>query len=196
MSPPRRSAESTVELRKRLVEHALSVIEREGADALTMRSLATEADCSVGLVYKVFTDRRELVEAILERELAELVELLDRLMDRAGRYTVGANLAWFANQFIASPAAPLVREAAATEQDSGSPPESHHGMEGLEAAVGRYLSAEQERSRVRPDVDTEAIGALVAAAVHNLVLAGAGWPRPSEALLRRRMDGLADAISP
>lgn len=180
----------------RLVQHALAVIEREGADALTMRSLATEADCSVGLVYKVFADRRALVEAILERELAELVDLLERLMGRAGRYTVGANLAWFATQFTASPAAPLVREVAATGQDTGSPSGSDHGMEGLEAAVGRYLAAEQGQSRVRDDVDTEAIGALVAAAVHNLVLAGAGWPRPSEALLRRRMDGLAAAIAP
>lgn len=196
MSPPRRSAESTEELRSRFVEHALAVIEREGADALTMRSLATEADCSVGLVYKVFTDRRELVEEILDRELAELVELLERLMERAGRYSVGANLAWFATQFVASPAAPLVREALANDAGSDSPSGSDHSMEGLEEAVGRYLAVEQEHSRVRADVDAESVGALVAAAIHNLVLAGAGWPKPSEALLRRRMDGLADAIAP
>ena len=180
----------------RLVAHALAVIEREGADALTMRSLATESDCSVGLVYKVFSDRRALVEAILERELVELVGLIERLMARAGRFTVGANLAWFATHFAASPVAPLVREVAASEQDIASPSGADHGMDGLEEAVGRYLAAEQEHSRVRADVDAEAIGALVAAAVHNLVVAGAGWPRVSEALLRRRMDGLAAAIAP
>lgn len=195
MSPPRRSAESTEELRARFVDHAFALIEREGADALTMRSLAAEADCSVGLAYKVFADRRELVEAILERELHDLVDLLAQLMTRAGRYSVGANLAWFASQFIDSPAVPLVREVVATGEPAGAPTDSHHEMGDLEAAIGRYLAAEQDLGRVRDDVDTESVGSLVAGAIHNLVVAGAAWPRPTTAQLRRRMDAVAATIA-
>jgi AcrR family transcriptional regulator len=196
MSPPRRSPGSTEELRDALIDHALRLIAREGAEALTMRALAAEADCSVGLPYKVFADRRELVHAILERELEELVGVLDTLMARAGRHTVGANLAWFADQFLDSPAVPLVREAISTDEGDVVPSERHGDMGDLEAALGRYLAAEQEQGRVRPDVETAAIGAIVAGAIHNLFVAGAAWPRPSSAVLRRRMDAVAAAIAP
>lgn len=111
---------------------------------------------------------------------AELVELLERLTARAGRHTVGANLAWLAAQFIASPAVPLAREAVATEADPSPPAHAHHGMGDLEAAVGRYLAAEQGAGRVLADLDTGPIGALAAGAIHNLVVAGAAWPLPSE----------------
>ena len=53
MSPPRRTPETTEALRTSLVAHALRLVEREGAPALTMRALAAEAGCAVGLPYKV-----------------------------------------------------------------------------------------------------------------------------------------------
>jgi AcrR family transcriptional regulator len=196
MSPPRRSPESTEELRASLIDHALRLIEREGAEALTMRALAAEADCAVGLPYKVFADRRELVQAILRRELEELDGVITTLVSRAGRHSVGANLAWFADRFLASPAAPLVREEIATDGDTVGPHGSHLGMNDLEVALGRYLATEQDAGRVRSDVDVEEIGALVAGAIHNLVVAGAAWPRPSGAQLRRRLDALAAALAP
>jgi AcrR family transcriptional regulator len=194
MSPPRRSPESSNELRSSLIDHALRLIEREGAEALTMRALAAEADCSVGLPYKVFADRRELVQAILHRELEELDLIITELHARAGRHTVGANLAWFASRFLESPAAPLVREEVAVDAHAAS---GHgHEMTDLEAAVGRYLAAEQETGRVRAGVDTHEVGALVGGAVHNLVVAGASWPVPTATQLRRRFDALAAALAP
>lgn len=196
MSPPRRSPESTEELRRELIEHAVALIEREGAEALTMRALAAEADCSVGLPYKVFADRRELVQAILARELDELHTLLASLSSRVGKYSVGANLAWFADRFLASPAAPLVREEIALESDVASLHPSSSGMNGLESALGDYLAGEQDAGRIRLDIETHEIGALVAGAIHNLVVAGAAWPRPGAAQLRRRLDAIAAALTP
>jgi AcrR family transcriptional regulator len=196
MSPPRRSPESTEELRSELIDHALRIIGRDGPEALTMRALAAEADCAVGLPYKVFADRRDLVHAVLRRELDELDGVIESLMARAGRHSVGANLAWFADEFLASPAAPLVREEIANATDMADLHGSAAGMHDLEAALGRYLAAERDASRVRADVDVDEIGALVAGAIHNLVVAGAAWPRPSGARLRRRLDALATALAP
>ena len=65
MSPPKRKPETTEQLRASLVADTLRVIARDGAAALTMRALAAEAGCAVGLPYKVFTDRHELVGEIV-----------------------------------------------------------------------------------------------------------------------------------
>jgi AcrR family transcriptional regulator len=61
MSRPKRSEETARRLRTELLEHARTTVRRDEAAALTMRALAVEAGVSVGLPYKVFADRREIV---------------------------------------------------------------------------------------------------------------------------------------
>ena len=107
MSPAKRSAETTQQLRSSLIEHARTLIARDGPAALTMRALATEAGCAVGLPYKVFADRHELVAAIVHTEVANLRSTCDELIDRAGSKTVASNLIWFARVFLDSPAVAL-----------------------------------------------------------------------------------------
>ncbi len=67
---PRRTAETTEELRASLVEHARRLVAREGPAKLTMRALAAEADCAVGLPYKVFADRQDLMIELVRASLA------------------------------------------------------------------------------------------------------------------------------
>ena len=72
MSRPKRSEETTRRLRAVLLERARRIVRRDGAAALTMRALAAEAGVSVGLPYKVFADRREIVTEIVRGEIPTL----------------------------------------------------------------------------------------------------------------------------
>ena len=84
MSPVRRTPEATEQLRASLIEHARRIVARDGPSALTMRTLAAEAGCAVGLPYKVFDDRQELLMEVLDAQFARLRASSDELIGRAG----------------------------------------------------------------------------------------------------------------
>src|SRR5918995_2296722 len=100
---PRRTAETTEELRTSLVEHARRLVAREGPAKLTMRALATEAGCALGLPYKVFADRQDLMLELVRASFGRLHEAGDELLARVGQETVAGNLAWFAEWLLDSP---------------------------------------------------------------------------------------------
>ncbi|HKA05322.1 MAG TPA: TetR/AcrR family transcriptional regulator [Acidimicrobiales bacterium] len=200
MSPPRRAAETTEALRASLVDHARRIVERDGAAALTMRSLATEAGCAVGLPYKVFLDRQDLVVAILGAEFARITAAAAEFTARAGTASVGANLTWFSELILDSPAVALAEEVVAHEDLSkrmtAHVRETGAGPAAFEGAFAAYLVAEKRQGRVDADVDERAFAFLLAGAVHNLVMSGEAWPRPTRRQLRRWLDAVANAIAP
>ncbi|HEX5997571.1 MAG TPA: TetR/AcrR family transcriptional regulator [Jiangellales bacterium] len=199
MSPDKRSAETTTQLRSALIEHARRLIAREGAAALTMRALATEAGCAVGLPYKVFADRHEIVAAIVHTELDRLRAARDELIQRAGSGTVGGNLAWFAAVFLDSPAVALTQELLADEALRQSVTATAHdngmGPSAFPRVLSRYLAAEKQAGRVAPDTDEDAFGFLIASALHNLLVAGEAWPRPTRPELEQILTATATAIA-
>jgi hypothetical protein len=73
-----------------------------------------------------------------------------------------------------------------------------HGeaFDGFEDAYGTYLRREQALGRVRREVDAGAFAFLLAGAVHNLVVAGAAWPRPTHDQLASWLDATAAALAP
>jgi AcrR family transcriptional regulator len=190
----RRTPETTEALRASLVEHARRLVEREGASALTMRRLAAEAGCAVGLPYKVFTDRRALVGELLRDEFVRLRAAFDELVERAGTGTVGGNLAWFADVLLESAALGLADEVVA---DVAAHEFHTSGVAGgFDTTVPAYLAAEKRAGRVAEDVDEEAFGFLVAGAVHNLLVSGDAYPRPDRRRLRRLLDAVARQLAP
>lgn len=200
MSPPERPVADTEALRASLVDHARQLIARDGAAALTMRALATEAGCAVGLPYKVFTDRHDLVAEICHVEFVRLGSAFDELSRRAGTRTVAANLSWFAELLLDSPAVGLVGEILTDDTLSKSIAARAHttgdGPAAFESVIAQYLAAEKSVGRVARDVDHAAIAFLVAGAVHNLIVSGDAWPRPSRRRLARHLGAIARAISP
>jgi AcrR family transcriptional regulator len=142
MSPPRRTPETTAELRASLVAHAQTLVARDGASALTMRALAAEAGCAIGLPYKVFADRR-LMKAVTTRI-----------------HETGAGPATF------------------------------------ESMLAGYLAGEKGAGRVGHDVDENAFGFLLAGAIHNLIVSGPGYPRPTTRQLRHILTAVADRLVP
>lgn len=199
MSPPKRSADTTEQLRASLIEHARRLIARDGASALTMRALAGEAGCAVGLPYKIFNDRREIVMEIVHAELGRLRIVCEELITRAGNDTVGGNLIWFAGAFLDSPAVPLARELIADEAFVRSIAAGAHDAGISPAAfprvLARYLAAEKQAGRIAQHVDEDAFGFLIAGALHNLLVAGEAWPRPDRPDLERFLTATATAIA-
>jgi hypothetical protein len=55
--PVRRTPDATTALRSSPIEHAGRLVRLEGVKALTMRGLAAEAGCAVGLPYELFAAR-------------------------------------------------------------------------------------------------------------------------------------------
>jgi AcrR family transcriptional regulator len=200
MSPPRRPVESTDALRASLIDHARHLIAREGAGALTMRALAAEADCAVGLPYKVFTDRHDLVAQICHAEFKRLGDAYVELGARAGTATVGVNLAWFAGLLLGSPAVALAHEVFADETLAKAVTARVHetgvGPAAFETVLARYLAAEKHTGRVAPDIDEKAFGFVLAGSIHNLIMSGDAWPQPTRRQLKRTLDAIAAAIAP
>jgi AcrR family transcriptional regulator len=198
MAPAKRSAETTETLRASLIDHARQIVTRDGAPALTMRALATEAGCATGLPYKVFTDRHELVVEVVHAELDRLHAASDELLGRVATGTVANNLAWFSEIILDSPAVALAPEVAGDHALSKAFTAKVHGTGigpgAFETAFAGYLAAEQRAARIAADVDTDAFGFLLAGAIHNLIMSGEVWPRPTRRQLQQRLGGIAAAI--
>jgi AcrR family transcriptional regulator len=183
MSSRKHSPESVARLRNSLLESAKEVVAREGAKGLTMRALAAQADCAVGLPYKVFSDRSELVSELLKEELERLVAAGARLVGRVGVDTVAENLTWYADEILRSPAVALAGEVMSDDHLARrflhDVDQSGIGPGDFQSVFARYLAAEAELGRVVRSVDLDALGFFLAGAVHNLVVSGPAYPRPT-----------------
>jgi AcrR family transcriptional regulator len=197
---PRRSQDATDQLRGSLLEHAQRLIRRAGPQALTMRALAAEAGCAVGLPYKVFANREELVAALVHLELRALTTALQGWATEAGSRTVGENLGRYAAILLERDAPALVLAEEIGDEELNATVSAQAAQTGLIASfattVADYLAAEQRLGRVAADVDVEAYGFLITGAVHNLVASPPGYPRPTPGTLRRMLSAVARQLAP
>jgi AcrR family transcriptional regulator len=196
MMAPRRPAETTEQLRASLIEHARHLVARDGPAKLTMRSLAAEAGCALGLPYKAFADRTDLMVELVHASFGDLSQAGDELLRRVGRSTVAGNLAWFAEWLLDSPGVALAQHVMSDEALAQSVVAHFHatgeGPTQLESLIADYLVGEQRAGRVAPEVDTNAFGFMLAGAIHHLVVMGDGYPRPSKRRLERILAAICD----
>jgi AcrR family transcriptional regulator len=187
-------------MRASLIAHAQRLVAREGASALTMRALAAEAGCAVGLPYKVFADRRDLVAELVHAEFVEMQSVVDELVAGAGTGTIGGNLAWFADLLLASPAVAVAQEVFTDEQLMKTVTTRIHetgaGPATFETILTSYLEAEKRVGRIDDDVNEAAFGFLLAGAIHNLIVSGPGYPRPTKRQLRQVLTAIAARLTP
>lgn len=81
---PRRRAPRNTLNRDRVLDAAVSLLDREGPDAFTMRALAERLGVGTMAVYTHFTGKDEIIEAVRERLLAELALPSDERTGDAG----------------------------------------------------------------------------------------------------------------
>ncbi|MFJ6687093.1 TetR/AcrR family transcriptional regulator [Streptomyces werraensis] len=196
----RRSPEERQELRASLIEHARHLVERDGPQALTMRALANEAGCAVGLPYKIFANREELIAELVHLELSQLRAAFDAWTSEAGSRTVGENLTRYARILLETHAPSLtvshaLSDAALTASVAA---QAHRSglLRSFESSVTDYLLAEQRLGRIAADVDAHAFGFLITGAIHNLLAAGEAYPRPSTAELGRMLSAIGRHLAP
>jgi AcrR family transcriptional regulator len=192
VSPARRTPDATTALRTSLIEHAGRLVRREGVKALTMRGLAAEAGCALGLPYKVFANRDELVATLVDEQFRRLSDVLDDLVAAAGTGTVAENLGRFAEAILGSESQVIhlagdIKDPTLTQRSDEFP----HGtrfVNTLPTALTRYVAAEKQAGRIDPGIDERTIGFLVTGALHNLLVSGEAYPRPTlpeiEAMMR------------
>lgn len=197
MTPARRTAENTRSLRASLIEHAQRLVEREGAAALTMRALAAEAGCAVGLPYTVFASREELVAELIYAEFRRLRSAFDALVADAGTGTIGGNLTRYAELLLGSPSVALAQELhhhAELSRAVGARAVETGLVKAVESTVVDYLAAEKRLGRIDADVDERAFGFLIAGAIHNLLISGEVYPRPGMSRLGRMLAAVATRL--
>ena len=160
-------AEGRHDLRTSLISAADRILRREGVAGLTTREIAREAGCSDGALYVHFADKSQLLAAVCERWLPDLVAATGDLVNRVGAGTVAGNL-----EAIAATALEAFAEMAPVSYAIGGNPEllaSHRaamrargvGPKRSVGAVRAYLEAEQRVGRVRADAACEVAASML-----------------------------------
>ncbi|GEK23315.1 TetR/AcrR family transcriptional regulator [Cellulomonas xylanilytica] len=183
-------------LRTTLLAHARTVIARDGVDGLTMRALASEAGMAVGMSYKAFSSREDLLGELTWRSLADLARELDEWAARPGG-TLADRLLEFSDVQLASDAPALVAHLSRSTGDDGPL------RVAVEAGVTRswatvmtdFLAARQRDGDVRDDVDVEAFGFLLTAALHHVMVAEEPFPAPDRTTLSRYVAAVAAQLT-
>lgn len=194
MTPPRPATDIDA-LRAALLRHARAVIARDGVDGLTMRALAGEAGVAVGMPYKAFSSRDELLRELTWVSLRELAAGIEDWAVRPGGQ-LAERLMEFADLQAASDAPALVGHL------SHLPGGEEILREAVEAGITRswatvmqgFLRDRQRDGTVREDVDVEAFGFLLTAALHYVLVTDEPFSAPDRATLARYVAAVADQI--
>lgn len=80
---PTSRANQAAQRREQLLDTAIGLFTERGYSATTMRDIATTADCSLGLTYRYFAAKEELVLALYDR-------LASQLQERAAQLPAGS----------------------------------------------------------------------------------------------------------
>lgn len=194
MSP--RPAADAAALRASLLSHAQAVIVRTGVDGLTMRALAAEAGTAVGLSYKAFPSREELLWQLMWRSLNELTRQLDDWLVRPGG-ELADRLMEFADFHRASVAPALV------DHITRGPRREELFRAAAEAGITRswagmmteFLLKRQHAGDVRDDVDVEAFGFIITAAMHHVLVTQEPFRVPDHPRFARYIAAVASQIT-
>lgn len=193
MARPRRDADA---LRANLLRHARDIVTREGAQGLTMRALASEAGTAVGLSYKVFASREDLLWELAWESLTELIAHIDEWSERPGG-ALADRIMEFADLHLDSIAPDLV------DQVSRGPRGDEFLRAAAEADAARswaavmtaFLASRQRAGEIRGDADVAAFGFVLTAAIHNVLVTEPPLTAPDRPTLARHIAGVAALLT-
>ena len=170
--------------RERVLEAAKVVFSAGGADA-SLDAVARRAGVGIGTLYRHFPTRKALYEAVYRREVEQLGDLAEHLVNEAK--PVEALRRWLRSnvEFVATKKGMSAALALAAQ---GSPELKSYSLDRLSRAVGVLLDRAVATGEIRSDVSPEdLIRALVGMCyVHDQ----AGWQSTVLRLLDVFVDGL------
>src|SRR3712207_3808782 len=163
----------TSETRGKILAAAEQIMRTRGLAQATTREIARAAQVSEGALYKHFQDKDDLFLAVFRERLPSIADVIAALPAQAGKATVEANLAAFAEAFLAfgNEVVPLTAALFAQPgllaryrmamRDAGGDPGA------ALAAVAAYVAAEQHLGRINDRVRPQGAAMLLVGTCHE-----------------------------
>ncbi len=174
--------------RGQLFDAAERVLLRDGASALTSRSVTAEAGVAKGVLHRHFADFDAFLAELTLDRIAQVAALAAALRDAAGTGTVAGNLAAALTEVLTPAVLALIRLVIARDElrarlraatGSRIPLVSEST-----ALVAGYLAAERGLGRIAPGADIGTLAPTLIGAAH-LLFADTDSPPPDAAAVTR-----------
>ena len=154
---------------------ATALLRERGLNGVTTRAVAERVPCSEGAIYVHFTDRLELILAVLEESLPEMLVPLHGLKERVGKGKVEENLAIAVEglvrfqERVVGMLCSLMTEPELRARSRESLGRQGRGPERGIGTLAEYIAEEQGLGRVSGEVDAmQAARALMAGAFFHV----------------------------
>jgi AcrR family transcriptional regulator len=167
--PKKKLSDTKLGRKAKMVVEAEALLRNRGIGGVTTRAIAEAVPCSEGAIYVHFKDRLELLLAVLQQALPEMLVPLHALEKKIGRGTPAGNLVTaltgllrFHDRVIpmlcSAMAEPelLIRFRQSLESTGKGP---HRGI----AHLAHYIEEEQKRARISKQVDATTAAAVLMA---------------------------------
>ena len=138
------------------------ILWKRGIGAVTTRAIAKEVPCSEGAIYVHFTDRLDLVLAVLHASLPEMLISLHGLEQQVGVATAQQNLEEATHglvrfhERVAPMLCSMLAEPELLERFQRSLQEEGKGPDRGIRTLGKYIKKEQTLGRISMEVDAMA----------------------------------------
>ena len=186
--------------RAKLIAATAEVVRDLGYSHATTKAIAAAAGVAEGTIYRHFPDKASLFFATVLDANASVVAEYDRLPEQAGLGTVEENLTEALSQLaslresilplelaiLTDPEMAAFRAARVAPRTQGDPGDP----------MSTYLVAEQERGRIRPDVDCHQASLILLSTLFSLSLASAAPEGVDKMLLRGAIDLFVKGMRP
>jgi AcrR family transcriptional regulator len=191
-----------VNRRREILQAAVRLMLSRGLSGVTTRQISREVGCSDAALYAHFKGRLELLLAMLEESLPEMLGPLEDLQQQVGRGSPKANLAitmhgiFRFHQRVTPIAAGLFGEpellaayrASLARQGKGP----HLSMKALED----YIVAEQRLGRIDKRVDAKLAANVLLASSFFRAFSGQFFGRPMQPSWNKLVKQLIDTVAP
>ncbi len=177
------------------------LVRERGVPGVTTRAIAESVPCSEAAIYVHFKDRLELILAVLEESLPEMLVPLQALKERKGEGTPEENLIAAVkglrqfHQRVTVMLCSLAGEPELRDRFKASMRRQQRGPQRGVATLAEYIEAEKALGRISGEVDAGMAGQILMASVFFHAFCGEllGESGPLD---ERRLVGSAIRITP
>jgi len=155
------------EIREQILTAAEECIRVHGMARVTTKDVARHAGCSEGSIYNHFADKLDLLRAVIDERLPDVLGVVGALSDGAGTGSVRDHVAVVlevAEDFyrrLLPLAGSLCSDPELLARCQGDLAEEGGGPHEALAAIGAYVRAEQALGRVAEGIDPDAVALAI-----------------------------------